>query len=156
MNNLLEQFENSTEIAPSYAQHPQEVINARLYGSSHGLLRVKGRAVQALRDFTWYKVHLLEENGNKKLMVKFSKVEKGAAGKRYQSRSKSSISLGIAQFLAKAKISPPNRGMVFSFIEDKSGLTFDAKNKILLLDFGQCTAELADWRKFGGNIRGQG
>jgi len=156
MTDLLKQFENSEEITPLRSGHPGGVVSARLYGSSHGLLRIKGRAVQALRDFTWYKVHLLEENGNKKLMVKFSKVEKGAAGKRYQSRSKSSISLGIAQFLAKAKISPPNRGMVFSFIEDKSGLTFDAENKILLLDFGQCTAEQADWRKFGGNIRGQG
>ena len=156
MSSLLEQFENSTEIAASYSRHPRAAISARLYGSSHGLLRIKGRVVKTLKEFTWYKVHLLEEDGNKKLMVKFSKAEPGSSGKRYESRSKSSISLGIAQFLAKAKISPPNRGMVFSFIEDKSGLTFDAKNKILLLDFGQCTTEQADWRKFGGNIRGQG
>jgi len=144
--NLLKQFEKSDELVAPYQHHPRGSTRARLYGSSHGLLRIKGPAVTPLKGFPCYQVNLLEEDGNKKLIIKFTKEESGASGRRHKDPSKSTVSLGIAQFLAKAEIPPPERGMVFSF-DEGNGLVFDDKNKILLLDFSRCITEKADWRK---------
>ena len=147
MTNLLKQFENSEAIVAPYQHHPRGTTNARLYGSSHGLLRVKGPAVTSLKGFPCYQVNLFEEDSNKKLLIKFTKEGSEASGRRHKNPSRSTVSLGIAQFLNKAKINPADRSMVFSFDEDNGGLVFDDKNKILLLDFSRCITEKADWRK---------
>ena len=57
MTNLLKQFEKSEVIVTPYQHHPRGATQARIYGSSHGLLRIKGPAVTSLEGFPCFQVN---------------------------------------------------------------------------------------------------